>query len=80
MKMPREVAILSPRAVVGAVKGSSNIFKQWSNGSKGRGGEFARNTPAVNSRPSDAGEFATLCDARVAENLPEDPSGGEFNL
>jgi len=24
------------------------------------------------------GEFATLCDARVAVNLPEDASGGEL--
>ena len=27
-----------------------------------------------------AGEFATHYDARVAGNLPEDPSDGEFNL
>ena len=67
-----------------AVKRSSNnsqtVVVKRLLGAKGRVGEFARKPLAVNSRPADAGEFATHYDARVAGNLPEDPSDGEFNL
>jgi len=55
-------------------KNGQTIVKQLSNssqtvvGAKGRVGEFAS-----------CGRWG-ICSLRIAVNLPEDPSGGEFNL